>query len=68
LGVGGKTENRFDSEFASKLLLEIAQEQSLEELLKKMVRRILDRPNVARVRIWLIEKGDICSTCIRRPE
>ena len=66
--MAGKTENRFDSEFASKLLLEIAQEQSLEELLKKMVRRILDRPNVARVRIWLIEKGDICSTCIRRPE
>ena len=62
------TEIRFDSEFASKLLLEIAQEQSLEELLKLMVRRILDRPNVARVRIWLIEKGDICSTCIRRPE
>lgn len=66
--MGGKTENRFDSEFASKLLLEIAQEQSLEELLKKMVRRILDRPNVARVRIWLIEKGDICATCIRRPD
>ena len=62
------TENRFDSEFASKLLLEIAQEQSLEELLKKLVRRILDRPDVARVRIWLIERGDICSTCVRRPE
>jgi transcriptional regulator with GAF, ATPase, and Fis domain len=66
--VAGKTENRFDSEFASKLLLEIAQEQSLEELLKKLVRRILDRPDVARVRIWLIEKGDICSTCARRPD
>ena len=62
------TENRFDSEFASKLLLEIAQEQSLDELLKKLVRRILDRPEVARVRIWLIERGDICSTCVRRPE
>ncbi len=61
-------ENRFDSEFATKLLLEIAQEQSLDELLKKLVRRILDRPDVARVRIWLIEKGDICSTCVRRPE
>jgi transcriptional regulator with GAF, ATPase, and Fis domain len=68
LGVAGKTENPFDSEFASKLLLEIAQEQSLEELLKKLVRRILDRPDVARVRIWLIEKGDICATCVRRPD
>lgn len=66
--MAGKTENRFDSEFASKLLLEIAQEQSLEELLKKLVRRILDRPDVARVRIWLIEKGDICATCVRRPD
>jgi transcriptional regulator with GAF, ATPase, and Fis domain len=66
--VAAKNENRFDSEFASKLLLEIAQEQSLEELLKKLVRRILDRPNVARVRIWLIDKGDICSTCVRRPD
>ena len=63
-----KNENRFDSDFASKLLLEIAQEQSLEELLKKLVRRILDRPDVARVRIWLIDKGDICATCIRRPD
>ena len=66
--MAGKTENRFDSEFASNLLLEIAQEQSLEELLKKLVRRILDRPDVARVRIWLIEKGDICGTCVRRPD
>jgi len=66
--MAGKTENRFDSEFASKLLLEIAQEQSLEELLKKLVRRILDRPHVARVRIWLIDQGDICATCARRPD
>jgi formate hydrogenlyase transcriptional activator len=68
LDVSDKTENRFDSEFASKLLLEIAQEQSLEELLKKLVRRILDRPHVARVRIWLIDQGDICATCARRPD
>ena len=66
--MAGKTENRFDSEFASKLLLEIAQEQSLDELLKKLVRRILDRPHVARVRIWLIDQGDICATCARRPD
>jgi len=61
-------ENRFDSEFASALLLEIAQEQSLDLLLKKLVQRLLDRPHVARVRIWLIKKGDICPTCVRRPD
>ena len=61
-------ESRFDSEFASTLLLEIAQEGSLDLLLKKLVQRLLDRPHVARVRIWLINKGDICATCVRRPD
>jgi transcriptional regulator with GAF, ATPase, and Fis domain len=61
-------DNRFDPEFASSLLLEIAQERSLDQLLKKLVCRILKRPGVARVRIWLIDKGDICSTCPRRPD
>ena len=60
--------NRFDPAFASALLLEIAQEQSLEALLKKLVARVLERPAVARVRIWLLDKGDICSNCPRRPE
>lgn len=59
---------RFDSNFASTLLLEIAQEQSVDALMKKLVHRILKRPAVARVRIWLIEKGDICATCKRRME
>ena len=54
--------------FASGLLLEIAQERSLDDLLKKLVNRILERPHVTRVRIWLIDKGDLCSQCIRRQE
>ena len=66
--VAEENEIRFDSEFASSLLLEIAQEQVLEHLLKKLVNRILERPHVARVRIWLIDKGDICATCVRRPD
>jgi transcriptional regulator with GAF, ATPase, and Fis domain len=48
--------------------LEIAQEQSLDALLKKLVARVLERPAVAKVRIWLIDKGDICSKCPRRAE
>lgn len=59
---------KFDPAFASKLLLEIAQENSLELLMRKLVDRILERPAVARVRVWLIEKGDICATCVRRQE
>jgi GAF domain len=66
--VAENTEDRFDPKFASDLLLEIAQEQSLDQLLKKVVQRILARPVVARVRIWLIKKGDICATCVRRPD
>ena len=61
-------ENNFDPAYASSLMLEIAQERSLDELLKKLVQRILERPNVARVRIWLIDKGDICRNCLRRAE
>ena len=66
--MGFESENKFDPAFASALLLEIAQEQSLDALLKKLVARVLERPAVARVRIWLIEKGDLCSTCLRRAE
>ncbi len=61
-------EYQFDPKFASSLLLEIAQEQSLDQLLQKLVRRILERPAVCRVRIWLIDKGDICSHCARKSE
>ena len=61
-------DNKFDPEFASALLLEIAQEQSLDALLKKLVARVLQRPAVAKVRIWLIDKGDICSKCPRKAE
>ena len=56
-----------DADFAISLLLEIAQERSLEQLLQKLVRRALARPAVARVMIWLIDRGDTCATCVRRP-
>lgn len=58
----------FDPAYASKLLLEIAQEQSQELLLKKVVHWVLERPGVARIRIWLIKPGDICANCVRRPD
>ncbi len=63
-----EADSRFDPQFASSLLLEIAQEQSVHQLMKKLVCRLLKRPGVARVRIWLIDKGDICATCVRRPD
>ena len=45
------------------LLLDIAQQRSLHDLLWLIVRRLADLPMVALARIWLIRPGDICSSC-----
>jgi transcriptional regulator with GAF, ATPase, and Fis domain len=45
------------------LLLDIAQQRSINDLLWLIVRRLADRPAVVLARIWLIRPGDICSTC-----
>ena len=57
-----------DPDFAIGLLLEIAQERSLGQLLQKLVRRGLERPETARIVIWLIDRGDRCANCVRRPD
>jgi transcriptional regulator with GAF, ATPase, and Fis domain len=61
-------DDQSDLNFEIPLLLEIAQERSLELLLKKLSARIMERDEVARFRIWIIEKGDLCSTCPFRPQ
>ncbi len=58
----------FDPNVALQLLLEITQEPSLDKLLRKLVDRIFDRTYIARVYIWLIEKGDVCATCVHRSD
>ncbi len=50
------------------LLLEIATERSLADLLELIVRRVAAMDSVAMCRIWLIEPGDICHTCHFRSE
>ncbi|MDB6067904.1 MAG: fhlA 3 [Pedosphaera sp.] len=62
------TNLRFNPDFARDLLLEIAQERSVENLLQKVVRRIIERPAMACFRIWLVDKGDICPKCPMRSE
>lgn len=57
------SDHRFDPNVAVQLLLDIAHEQSLERLLQKLIRRVVERPDVACVEIWLVDKGDRCSTC-----
>ena len=59
---------QFDPAFARTLLLEISQEQSLDGVMKKLIARIMERPAIARVRIWLIKPGDLCAACPRRAE
>jgi transcriptional regulator with GAF, ATPase, and Fis domain len=62
------SEGRFDPNPALQLLLEMAQEHSLESLLQTVVTRAVERPDLGCVQIWLIEKGDLCSTCPRRSQ
>jgi transcriptional regulator with GAF, ATPase, and Fis domain len=59
---------RFDPNFALQLLLDIAHEHSLEQLLQKLVNHAVERPYMSCVQIWLIEAGDRCANCPRRPE
>lgn len=47
------------------LLLEVAQERSVEALLNLIVHRLARRPHIALARIWLIRPGDLCETCPR---
>jgi transcriptional regulator with GAF, ATPase, and Fis domain len=59
----------YEPEFDSlrDLLLEIAPERSVEHLLRKVVQRLAQRPHAILARLWLLEKGDLCSTCPMRP-
>jgi transcriptional regulator with GAF, ATPase, and Fis domain len=61
-------DSRFDPNYAVQLLLEIAHEKSVEHLLQKLVHSVMERHDMACIQIWLIGKGDLCSTCPRRPE
>ena len=59
---------RFDPAFVRDLLLEIGQERELDQLLKRLVERVRQRPMVVAAGIWLVDKGDICANCPRRHE
>lgn len=60
------SDSRFDPNYAAQMLLDIAHEQSVDSLLQKLVRRVVERPNVACVQVWLIDQGDLCVTCPHR--
>ena len=45
------------------LLLELARERSLEDLLPLCTRRLVENEDVALARLWLLEPGDQCAGC-----
>jgi len=62
------SDKRFDPLMATQLLLEIAQERSVEPILKKLVDFSVERTGFAFSTIWLVQKGDLCATCKYRSE
>jgi transcriptional regulator with GAF, ATPase, and Fis domain len=48
--------------------LAVAQERSLESVLKSVVHGLASQPGIALARVWLVAPGDICETCPMRPE
>ena len=58
-----RSDRRFDPNLASNLLLEMAQERSLDQLLEKLVRHAVERRDVASAQIWLVDRGDRCANC-----
>jgi transcriptional regulator with GAF, ATPase, and Fis domain len=61
------SDKRFDPLLATQLLLEIAQERSVEPILKKLVDFAVET-GFAFSTIWLVQKGDLCATCKYRSE
>jgi transcriptional regulator with GAF, ATPase, and Fis domain len=51
-----------------RLLLDLAKEHHLPELLRLLVDRLTASPRVALARVWLVRPGDICDTCPMRGE
>jgi transcriptional regulator with GAF, ATPase, and Fis domain len=62
------SDKRFDPLGATRLLLEIAQERSVEPILNKVVSYAVEHTVFLVSQVWLIEKGDLCATCKFRPE
>lgn len=62
------SDSRFDPNFAFQLLLDIVHEHSLDTLLQKFVRRMVERPLIAACHVWMIEQGDLCARCPCRSE
>ena len=59
---------RPEFESLAKLLLEVARERSTDRLLNAVVQRMAERPHVALAALWLLDQGDVCSSCPRQTQ
>lgn len=50
------------------LLIDMAQERTVQAVLDLVVKRLADECNAALARIWLVKPGDICASCRMLPE
>lgn len=62
------SDRRFDPLRATQLLLEIAQERTVEPILNRIVEYAVDQAEFLVSQVWLIEKGDRCAVCAHRTE
>lgn len=51
-----------------RLLLDMSEERTIENVLKLIVDRLASQPDVALARIWMIGPGDLCGECHLRNE
>ena len=63
-----KSDDRFDPNYAANLLLDIAHEQSVESLLQRLIRGAMERFNFVCIQIWLVDRGDLCASCPKKPK
>lgn len=58
----------FKNETIQLLLLEMAQQRTTTSLFNLIVQELSKFKNIALARIWLVDQGDICSTCLMKKE
>jgi PAS domain S-box-containing protein len=64
--VESASDSRFDTNRAVEMLLYVAQARSLEDLFQRFVEDAAGNPRIACLQVWLIDKGDLCTTCPQR--
>ena len=50
------------------VVLAVAQERQVAQVLDRVVRLVAGQEGVALARLWLVGEGDVCATCLMRPE